>query len=102
MLPLIEERRSEIADICRRFGVRRLAVFGSAARGEDFDPERSDVDFLVAFEPTASLSLGEFFALRDALAAAVGRPVDLVVEGSVRNPFIRAGIERSLEALYGS
>jgi uncharacterized protein len=88
MLPLIAERRSEIADICRRFGVRRLAVFGSAARGEDFDPEQSDVDFLVAFEPAESPSLGEFFALRDALASAVGRPVDLVVEGSVRNPFI--------------
>ena len=102
MLPLIADRRSQIADICRRFGVRRLAVFGSAARGEDFDPERSDVDFLVEFEPEASPSLEEFFALRDALADAVGRAVDLVVEGSVRNPFIRAGIKRSAEALYGS
>jgi uncharacterized protein len=102
MLPLIAERRSQIADICRRFGVRRLAVFGSAARGQDFDPERSDVDFLVAFEPTQGPSLGDYLALRDALAAAVGRPVDLVVEGSVRNPFIRAGIERSAEGLYGT
>lgn len=101
MLPLIANRRSEIADICRRFGVRRLAVFGSAARGEDFDPERSDVDFLVAFEPAEDASLDDYLALRDALAAAVGRPVDLVVEGSVRNPFIRAGIERSRETVYG-
>jgi uncharacterized protein len=38
MLPLIAERRSDIAALCRRFGVRRLAVFGSAARGDDFDP----------------------------------------------------------------
>ncbi len=45
MLPLIAERRSQIADICRRFGVRRLAAFGSAARGQDFDPERSDSIF---------------------------------------------------------
>ena len=73
MLPLIAERRSQIADICRRFGVRRLAVFGSAARGQDFDPERSDVDFLVAFEPAQGPSLGNYLALRDALAAAVGR-----------------------------
>lgn len=100
MLPLIAERRSQIADLCRRFGVRRLAVFGSAARGKDFDPGRSDVDFLVAFEPTRGPSLGDYLALRD--AAAVGRPVDLVVEGSVRNPFIRAGIERPSEALYGT
>ncbi len=102
MLPLIAERRPEIADICSRFGVRRLAVFGSAARGRDFDPERSDVDFLVAFEPAQGASLGDYLALRDALAAAVGRPVDLVVEGSVRNPFIRAGIERSRETVYGA
>ena len=101
MLPLIAERRSEFADICRRFGVRRLAVFGSAARLVDFDPERSDVDFLVAYEPAASPALGDFLALREALQAAVGRPVDLVVEGSVRNPFLRAGIERSVETVYG-
>ena len=102
MLPLIAERRAEIADLCRRFGVRRLDVFGSAARGTDFDPARSDVDFLVTFEPAHGGSLGEFLALRDALAAAVRRPVDLVMEGSVRNPFIRAGIQRSAETVYGS
>ena len=101
MLPLIAERRSEIADICRRFGVSRLAVFGSAARGEDFDPARSDVDFLVAYEPAANAELGDCFALREELAAAVGRPVDLVVEGSVRNPFVRAGVEQSAETVYG-
>jgi len=39
------ERRSQIADLCRRFGVRRLAVFGSAARGRDFDPERCSLPF---------------------------------------------------------
>ena len=102
MLPLIMEHRSEIAALCRRFGVRRLAVFGSAARGADFDPQRSDVDFVVAFERIDGASLDEFLALRDALAAAVGRPVDLVMEGSVRNPFIQAGIQRSAETVYGA
>lgn len=102
MTPLIAERRSEIAALCRRFGVRRLAVFGSAARGADFDPQRSDVDFMVTYEQPDGASLGEFLALRDALAAAVNRRVDLVVEGSVRNPFIQAGIQRSAETVYGS
>jgi len=59
MSPLIAERRTQIADLCLRFGVRRLAVFRSAARGEDFDPERSDVDYLVAFESAESPSLGD-------------------------------------------
>ena len=75
-------------------------MFGSAARGNDFDPPRSSVDFL-AHEPAANAGLGDDFALRDELAAAVGRPVDLVVEGSVRNPFVGAGIKRSAETVYG-
>jgi predicted nucleotidyltransferase len=102
MLPLIAERRAEIATLCRRFGVRRLDVFGSAARGTDFDSRRSDVDFVVAFAEDDGASLKEFLVLRDALAATVGRPVDLFVEGSVRNPYIRASIERSAETVYGS
>jgi predicted nucleotidyltransferase len=51
MLDLIEAHRDEIAALCRRFGVQRLDVFGSAARGTDFDPEHSDVDLLVSYRP---------------------------------------------------
>ncbi len=102
MIANIASHREELQALCRRFGVRRLDVFGSAARGIDFDPTRSDVDFLVAFENVDTISLRDFFTLRDALSALVGRPVDLITEGSVRNPFIRAGIERSAETVYGA
>jgi len=102
MLPLIAEHRAEIAELCRRFGVRRLDVFGSAARNTDFNPQRSDIDFVVAFERADGASLEEFLALREALAAIMNRPVDLVMEGSVRNPFIKAGIRRSAETVYGT
>jgi len=102
MLPLIEEHRSQIAALCRQFGVRRLAVFGSAAREKDFDPQRSDVDFEVAFDAPNGARLDDFLALRDALAAAVGRPVDLVMAGSVRNPYLRDAIRRSAETIYGA
>jgi predicted nucleotidyltransferase len=60
-------------------------------------PDRSDESWRDGASP-----LGEFLALRDALSAAVHRPVDLVIEGSVCNPFIRAGIQRSAETVYGS
>ena len=50
MLQLIEIHRHDIAELCRRFHVNRLEVFGSAARGSDFDPARSDVDLLVSYE----------------------------------------------------
>lgn len=49
---IVEQNLPAIAELCRRFGVRRLDLFGSAAMGR-FDPQRSDLDFLVEFEPEA-------------------------------------------------
>ena len=101
MLPLIAEHSSEIAALCRRFGVRRLHVFGSAARG-DFDPERSDLDFLVEFDSRApdALSLKTFFGLQESLEALFGRNIDLVEPGAIRNPYLNASIERSREPVF--
>jgi uncharacterized protein len=71
---LIEMRRRDIAELCERFHVNRLEVFGSAARGTDFDPARSDVDLLVTYEPsTARPTLEEYFAFREQLEALFGR-----------------------------
>jgi len=103
MIPLLDAHRADIAALCRRFHVRRLDLFGSAARGDDFDPARSDVDLLVTYDPDVPRpSLAEHFALRDALAGLLGRPVDLVIVGAVRNPFVQADIERSRELLYAT
>jgi len=103
MHPLLLHLKSDIEALCRRSHVRRLEVFGSAARGEDFDPECSDIDFLVEFDRTRiTPTLGTFFELRDKLAAMIGRPIDLVMAGSIRNPFIQADIERSREPVYAS
>lgn len=103
MIPLLDARRAEIAALCRRFHVRRLEVFGSAARGTDFDPARSDVDLLVTYDPDVKRpSLGEHFELHDLLEAVLGPRVDLVIAGAVENPFVRAGIERSREPFYAA
>jgi predicted nucleotidyltransferase len=99
----IAKRRQELIDLCRRFDVVRLEVFGSAGRGGDFDPARSDVDFLVEFEPGSRLPpLEQYFGLADALAEVLGRSVDLVEPSAIRNPFIRAAVDRSRELVYGS
>ena len=101
MLQLIEMRRRDIAELCKRFHVNRLEVFGSAARGSDFDPARSDVDLLVTYEPsTTRPTLEEYFEFRERLEALFGRSVDLVMAGAVRNPYVRADIERSRELIY--
>ena len=67
-----------LAEICRRYRVRRLALFGSALR-DDFGPE-SDVDLLVEFLPGARTGLA-FFAMQDELSEAIGRKVDLNTAG---------------------
>jgi len=103
MLPLIDAHRGEIAELCRRFHVSRLEVFGSAARGTDFDPARSDVDLLVTYAPDAPVpSLADYFDLSEQLTALLGRPVDLVMSGAVRNPFVRADIERWKQPVYAA
>ena len=103
MIDAITLHREELHALCRRFHVRRLDLFGSAARG-DFDPERSDVDFLVEFDPTHpdALSLGTYLGLKEALEELLGRPVDLVEPGAVRNPYLKASIEGSRERLFAA
>jgi predicted nucleotidyltransferase len=99
----IEKRREELIALCRQYDVARLEVFGSAARGIDFDPEKSDVDFLVEFKPESELSpLNRFFGPVEALEKLLGRRVDLVEASAIRNPYVRAGIERSRQVVYGT
>lgn len=99
----IADKRQELIALCIRYGVARLEVFGSAARGVDFDPAKSDADFLVEFKPESGLSpLEQFFGLADELEKLLGRPIDLVEPGSIKNPYIRAGINRSREVVYAS
>jgi len=101
----IEQRRDEIAALCRRHGVRRLEVFGSAARGTDFDPETSDADFLVSFErPSGADWFKQDLDLAEALTGLLGRPVDLVSRQAVetsRNYIRRRHILGEAQALYG-
>jgi uncharacterized protein len=104
MLVEIEQKRDALAALCRRYRVRRLEVFGSAARGAGFDPDRSDADFLVTFTPAARNDLAAFVDLKESLEELLGRPVDLVerevIEGS-RNFIRRRAILREAETVYG-
>jgi uncharacterized protein len=99
----IARHRDALVALCRRYDVERLEVFGSAARGDDFDPARSDADFLVTFKPESRLPpLEQFFGLAEALEALLGRPVDLIEPQVVENPYILAGINRSREVVYAT
>lgn len=102
MHPLIAQHRSGISVICQRYHIRRLDVFGSAARADDFDPATSDADFLVEFAPEAHAGLSEFFGAKADLEQLLGRGVDLVEPAAVRNPYLLAGINRSRELVYAA
>lgn len=93
MIASIEEHRAELADVCRRYRVLKLSLFGSATR-DDFDPQRSDLDFLVDFEDLAPGDHADsYFGLLEALESLLGRPVDLVESSTLRNPYRRREIE---------
>jgi predicted nucleotidyltransferase len=102
MIAELALHRDNLNVLCRRFRVRRLDVFGSAAHGE-FDPGRSDLDFLVEFEPTPPGAYADaFFGLKEALEALFRRQVDLVVASAIRNPYFREGVERTKALLYAA
>jgi uncharacterized protein len=100
----IAEKREDVIDLCRRYGVTRLDVFGSAARGMDFNAAASDVDFLVEFGEQDN-DLTRFLDFRDALKSLLARPVDLVdrkaIESS-RNYIRRRHILAGAEPVYGA
>jgi predicted nucleotidyltransferase len=97
-----ETHREEIESICRRFQVRRLDLFGSAA-SERFDPESSDLDFLVEFSGSSVTGAADaYFGLLEALTELFHRNVDLVVASAIRNPYFRESIEQSRTLLYAA
>ena len=93
----ISEKRGEIAEICRRFGVRELLLFGSAL-GPDFR-EESDYDLLVEFETTAQIGLIQLGLLQQELERLLERKVDLVPKRGLK-PMVRERVLEHTEPLY--
>ncbi len=101
MIPEIRERRDQIVALGRRYGVRRLDVFGSAATGS-FDPARSDIDFLVEYPEGYEFGLWmiRYFDLKGELEALLGRPVDLVKTNAPNSPEFWASVNDTRESVY--
>lgn len=95
--------KDALAAFCRKHGIKRLSLFGSALR-EDFGPE-SDVDVLVEFEPGRIPGLRDIAAMELGLAALFGREVDVVTRAAVeqsRNYIRRKAILDSAEVIYAA
>ena len=98
---LISHNRPQIVELCRRYGVRRLDVFGSAAR-DDFNRDESDIDFLFEFDEDPDALADRFFGLLEGLEELLGRKIDLVSNNDVRNPYFLQVVNRDRVTLYAA
>ena len=93
--------RAALQELTQRYHIRRLVLFGSAARGE-LRPE-SDIDLLVEFEKSAAPSLGGMVEIQEALVKLFGgRKVDLATPSILNNPYRKRAIEKDMEELYAA
>ncbi len=97
----IRVSRTALQELARRFHIRRLVLFGSAARGE-LRPD-SDIDLLVEFERNKAPSLGGMVEIQDAFSVLFGgRKVDVATPSILNNPYRRREIEKDMEELYAA
>jgi predicted nucleotidyltransferase len=102
MIDLIERHRGELTELCRKHQVKTLELFGSAA-DRSFDPNRSDVDFLVEFLPAASGRVFHgYFHLKEDLERLFGRSVDLVMPRAIRNRYLVEAVNQQRTLLYAA
>jgi predicted nucleotidyltransferase len=103
MVKTIEQHYSELVRLCEKYRVRKLEVFGSAATGEDFDPQTSDLDFLVEYQPLESDGYASaYFGLLEELQKLFDCPVDLVMTRAVRNKYFLRSIASSRTTVYAA
>jgi predicted nucleotidyltransferase len=101
MISLIENSKPALAELCRRFQVRRLYLFGSGT-GPRFDAKTSDLDFLVELsnrQPTKAYA-DRYLGLAESLERLFGRRVDLLTDQSIRNPFLRREVQATRQLVY--
>lgn len=101
-MKLIELNMQSIADLCLKHKVKTLAVFGSILT-ERFS-DHSDVDLLVDFGPIDHDKfdyVSNYFNFRDSLEGLLGRKVDLIEKGGLRNKYFIANIDRTKQMIYG-
>ena len=101
MISLIYDNKDAIADLCRKYRIRKLDLFGSAATGA-FDPETSDVDLIVDLGEYEHGVSRRYFRFADALELLFDRKVDLITEEQIRNPYFRHSVEEQRTNVYNA
>jgi len=101
MRTIIDPQLAEVSALCRRYGVRKLVLFGSATT-DAFDPQTSDIDFLIDLTDEGESLFHRYFDLKDALEALFGREVDLVMVDALKNPYFIESVNKSRQTVYAA
>ncbi len=100
MIQEVEQQRLALGELCRRYRVRQLLLFGSAATGA-FIPETSDLDFVAEFADTQSADYADrYLDFAEALEHLFNRSVDVLTRRAIRNPYFQAEVERTAQVVY--
>ena len=100
MNQVVQDKLKDMVDLCKNRGVRRLALFGSAATGS-FDRSSSDLDLIVEFNPMSPVEHADsYFGLMEDLQQLFDVPVDLIELAPIRNPFFRQAVAETEKVLY--
>ena len=100
MITELESKIPEIQAICARYPVARLSAFGSAVTG-GFEQNRSDIDLLVKMADVPTLEYGNaYFGLLREFEDLFDRPIDLVTEPSLTNPYIKQSVDATKVLIY--
>jgi uncharacterized protein len=102
MQAIIENNRQKLNELCQRYDIHTMYVFGSAS-GDDFK-ETSDIDILISFKKDISIEkyTDNYFELHYKLEELFSRKVDLITENSLSNPYFIASIEKTKKLLYAA
>ncbi len=103
MIDLVKNHSEALVRFCEQYNVKRLELFGSAVTANAFDPQRSDLDFLVEFLPLEpGRHAKSYFGLLEKLQDMFGRNVDLVEIKAVTNPYLLASINKNRSEIYAA
>ena len=102
MNSLITAHQSELTNLCKNYHVRRLELFGSAAKDVN-ESTIGDIDFLVDFADLGRISHAEtYFGLLESLQKLFNKPVDLVMLSAIKNPYLLQSIEKDRKTIYAA
>ena len=99
---IIDNNREKLIELCKKYRVAELDLFGSVTTG-DFDEEKSDIDFLVEFEKTVDQDrFDNFFNFLEELRQLFNRSIDLVEIGGLRNPYFIEMVNQTKRRIYAA